>query len=133
MATKVAINGFDALDGRWPRILASTPELELVRKRPYDAKTNAHLFKYDSAMGRWEGTVSATDDFLISTARRSSASMKGRPPKLPWKDMGGGCGRIDGRLHHRESEKGGYGDHLKAGAKKVVLTVPSRTRSMRRS
>ena len=128
MATKVAINGFGRIGRAVARILINTPELELVAINDLtDAKTNAHLFKYDSAMGRWDGTVTAEGDTLIINGKKIKCLNEKAPSKLPWKDMGVQVVvESTGVFTSRESEKGGYGDHIKAGAKKVVLTVPSK-------
>jgi glyceraldehyde 3-phosphate dehydrogenase len=92
-----------------------------------DAKTNAHLFKYDSAMGPWEGTVSATEDSLVINGKAIKVLSVKNPAELPWKDMGVKVVlESTGAFTNRESPKGGYGDHIKAGAKKVVLSVPSK-------
>jgi glyceraldehyde 3-phosphate dehydrogenase len=128
MATKVAINGFGRIGRAVARILMNTPELELVAINDLtDSKTNAHLFKYDSAMGKWNGTVSSTEDSLIINGKSIKCVSMKSPAQLPWKDMGVQVVvESTGVFVSRESEKGGYGDHLKAGAKKVVLTVPSK-------
>jgi glyceraldehyde 3-phosphate dehydrogenase len=103
-------------------------DLELVAINDLtDAKTNAHLFKYDSAMGPWEGTVSATEDSLVINGKAIKVLSVKNPAELPWKDMGVKVVlESTGAFTNRESPKGGYGDHLKAGAKKVVLSVPSK-------
>jgi glyceraldehyde 3-phosphate dehydrogenase len=103
-------------------------DLELVAINDLtDAKTNAHLFKYDSAMGPWEGTVSATEDSLIINGKVIKVLSVKAPAELPWKDMGVKVVlESTGAFTNRESPKGGYGDHIKAGAKKVVLSVPSK-------
>jgi glyceraldehyde 3-phosphate dehydrogenase len=92
-----------------------------------DAKTNAHLFKYDSAMGPWEGTVTATADSLVINGKAIKVLSVKNPAELPWKDMDVKVVlESTGVFTNRESPKGGYGDHIKAGAKKVVLSVPSK-------
>ena len=129
MATKVAINGFGRIGRAVTRIIMQKNSgLELVAINDLvDAKTNAHMFKYDSAMGPWDGTVSATDDSIIINGKTIKALAVKNPAELPWKAMG-----VDivlestGIFTSKESPKGGYGDHLKAGAKKVVLSVPSK-------
>ena len=89
MATKVAINGFGRIGRAVARILINTPELELVAINDLtDAKTNAHLFKYDSAMGRWDGTVTAEGDTLVINGKKIKCLNEKAPAKLPWKDMG---------------------------------------------
>jgi len=129
MAVKVAINGFGRIGRAVTRILMQKKgDLELVAINDLtDAKTNAHLFKYDSAMGPWEGTVSATEDSLVINGKAIKVLSVKNPAELPWKDMGVKVVlESTGAFTNRESPKGGYGDHLKAGAKKVVLSVPSK-------
>jgi len=129
MAVKVAINGFGRIGRAVTRILMQKKtDLELVAINDLtDAKTNAHLFKYDSAMGPWEGTVSATEDSLIINGKAIKVLSVKNPAELPWKDMGVKVVlESTGAFTNRESPKGGYGDHIKAGAKKVVLSVPSK-------
>ena len=129
MAVKVAINGFGRIGRAVTRILMQKKtDLELVAINDLtDAKTNAHLFKYDSAMGPWEGTVSATEDSLIINGKAIKVLSVKNPAELPWKDMDVKVVlESTGAFTNRESPKGGYGDHIKAGAKKVVLSVPSK-------
>ena len=129
MAVKVAINGFGRIGRAVTRILMQKKgDLELVAINDLtDAKTNAHLFKYDSAMGPWEGTVSATEDSLVINGKSIKVLSVKNPAELPWKDMGVKVVlESTGAFTNRESPKGGYGDHIKAGAKKVVLSVPSK-------
>ncbi len=129
MATKVAINGFGRIGRAVARILLSKKgPLELVAINDLaDAKSLAHLFKYDTVMGPWKGTVSSKDGAIVVDGKEIKVTAVKNPKELPWKAMG-----VDivvestGIFTSRESEKGGYGDHITAGAKKVVLTVPSK-------
>jgi glyceraldehyde 3-phosphate dehydrogenase len=108
--------------------MSKKTDLELVAINDLtDAKTNAHLFKYDSAMGPWEGTVTATADSLVINGKAIKVLSVKNPAELPWKDMDVKVVlESTGAFTNRESPKGGYGDHIKAGAKKVVLSVPSK-------
>ncbi len=129
MATKVAINGFGRIGRAVTRILMQKKtNLELVAINDLtDAKTNAHLFKYDSVLGPWEGTVSVTEDALVINGKAIKVLSVKNPAELPWKDLGVKVVvESTGVFTLKESPKGGYGDHLKAGAKKVVLTVPAK-------
>lgn len=129
MATKVAINGFGRIGRAVARILLSKGgELELVAINDLaDTKSLAHLFKYDTVMGNWDGSVEVKGDELVINGKSIKVLAVRNPAELPWKDMG-----VDivveatGIFRSKESPKGGYGDHLKAGAKKVVLTVPAK-------
>jgi len=129
MATKVAINGFGRIGRAVARIIISRAgELELVAINDLaDAKSLAHLFKYDTVEGKWPGTVEAKDDALIINGKEIKVLSVKNPAELPWKDMGVEIAvESTGLFRTKESPKGGYGDHLKAGAKKVVLTVPAK-------
>jgi glyceraldehyde 3-phosphate dehydrogenase len=92
-----------------------------------DAKSLAHLFKYDTVMGKWDGTVEAGDGKLVINGKDIKVLSVKNPAELPWKDMGVKVVvESTGIFRTKESPKGGYGDHLKAGADKVVLTVPAK-------
>ncbi|MCK4753338.1 MAG: type I glyceraldehyde-3-phosphate dehydrogenase [Planctomycetes bacterium] len=128
MATKVAINGFGRIGRTVTRILMGRSDLDLVAINDLsDVKSLAHLFKYDTVMGKWKGTVEVKGDEIVIDGKGIKVLAVRNPAELPWKDMG-----VDivveatGIFRTKESPKGGYGDHLKAGAKKVVLTVPAK-------
>jgi len=129
MATKVAINGFGRIGRAVARIImAKNGDLELVAINDLsDAKSLAHLFKYDTVMGKWGGTVKAGDGELVINGKAIKVLAVKNPAELPWKDMGVKVVvESTGVFRTKESPKGGYGDHLKAGADKVVLTVPAK-------
>jgi glyceraldehyde 3-phosphate dehydrogenase len=129
MATKVAINGFGRIGRAVARIILERNKgLELVAVNDLsDAKSLAHMFKYDSVMGTWNGTVKAGDGELVINGRSIKVLAVKNPAELPWKDMDVKVVvESTGIFRAKESPKGGYGDHIKAGAKKVVLTVPAK-------
>ncbi|MCK4885973.1 MAG: type I glyceraldehyde-3-phosphate dehydrogenase, partial [Planctomycetes bacterium] len=129
MATKVAINGFGRIGRAVTRIILQRKgDLELVAINDLaDAKSLAHLFKYDTVMGKWAGSVEAKDGEIVIDGKSIKILAERSPANLPWAAMG-----VDivveatGIFRTKESPKGGYGDHLKAGAKKVILTVPAK-------
>ncbi|UCC21602.1 MAG: type I glyceraldehyde-3-phosphate dehydrogenase [Planctomycetota bacterium] len=129
MATKVGINGFGRIGRAVTRIIVERGgELEVAAVNDLsDAKSLAHLFKYDTVMGKWAGTVQVKDGNLVINGKVIKVLAEKNPAALPWKDMG-----VDivvestGVFRTKESPKGGYGDHLKAGASRVVLTVPAK-------
>jgi glyceraldehyde 3-phosphate dehydrogenase len=129
MATKVAINGFGRIGRAVTRIIIQRKgDLELVAINDLtDAKSLAHLFKYDTVEGKWGGTVEAKDDSLVINGKNIKVLAVKNPAELPWKDMDVKivC-ESTGIFTSAESPKGGYADHLKAGASKVVLTVPAK-------
>lgn len=87
-----------------------------------DAKTLAHLFKYDSTFGKYEGTVEAKDDEIIIDGHSLKVFAEKDPLKLPWKEL-----KIDiviestGKFNDAKEAK----KHLTAGAKKVIISAPA--------
>jgi glyceraldehyde 3-phosphate dehydrogenase len=129
MATKVAINGFGRIGRAVARIIMQRKgDLELVAVNDLaDAKSLAYLFKYDTVMGKWDGTIEAGDGKLVINGKDVKVLSVKNPAELPWKDMGVKIVvESTGIFRTAESPKGGYADHLKAGADRVVLTVPAK-------
>jgi glyceraldehyde 3-phosphate dehydrogenase len=129
MATKVAINGFGRIGRAVARIIMQRKgELDLVAINDLsDAKSLAHLFKYDTVMGKWAGTVEAGDGELIIDGKHIKVLAVRNPAELPWKDMGVKVVlESTGIFRTASSPKGGYADHLKAGAERVMLSVPAK-------
>ena len=129
MSTKVAINGFGRIGRAVARIIFQRQgDLELVAINDLsDAKSLAHLFKYDTVMGKWNGTVEAKDGELVINGKSVKVLAVRNPAELPWKDMGVKIVlESTGIFRTAESPKGGYADHLKAGAEKVLLSVPAK-------
>jgi glyceraldehyde 3-phosphate dehydrogenase len=129
MAAKVGINGFGRIGRAVARIIIERGgDLDLVAVNDLsDARSLAHIFKYDSVMGKWDGTVEVKDNELIINGKKIKVLAVKNPAELPWKDMGvKAVVESTGVFRTKESPKGGYGDHIKAGAEKVVLTVPAK-------
>jgi len=129
MSTKVGINGFGRIGRAITRILMERKgELDLVAINDLaDAKSLAHLFKYDTVMGKWAGTIEVSADELVINGKAIKVLAQRNPAELPWKAMGVELVvESTGIFRTKESPKGGYGDHVKAGASKVVLTVPAK-------
>jgi glyceraldehyde 3-phosphate dehydrogenase len=129
MAVKVAINGFGRIGRAVTRVLLERKgRLELVAINDLsDAGSLAHLFKYDTVMGRWKGTVKAAGDSLVIDGKPIKVMAVRNPAELPWEEMGVKVVvESTGIFRTKSSPKGGYGDHLAAGAEKVVLTVPAK-------
>jgi len=129
MATKVGINGFGRIGRAVARIITQRDsDLEVAAVNDLsDARSLAHLFKYDTVMGKWGGTVKAGDGELVINGKAIKVLAIKNPAELPWKDMGVKVVvESTGIFRTKESPKGGYGDHIKAGAEKVVLTVPAK-------
>lgn len=129
MAVRVGINGFGRIGRLAYRVMAGREkEFEVAAINDLtDVAMMKHLLKYDSVHGRFPGTVEATEDALIVNGRKVKVLAERAPAKLPWGDLG-----VDvvlestGVFATRHSEKGGYGDHITAGAKKVILSAPSK-------
>jgi glyceraldehyde 3-phosphate dehydrogenase len=129
MATKVAINGFGRIGRAVARIITERGgDLDLVAINDLsDAKSLAHLFKYDTVMGKWGGTVEAKGDTLVINGKAIKVLAVRNPAELPWKDMGVKVVlESTGIFRKASSPKGGYADHIKAGASKVMLSVPAK-------
>lgn len=129
MATKAAINGFGRIGRAVARIIIERDgDLDLVAINDLtDAKSLAHLFKYDTVMGKWGGTVEAKKDELVINGKAIKVLAVKNPAELPWKDMDVKVVlESTGIFRKAESPKGGYADHLKAGAGKVMLSVPAK-------
>lgn len=124
MAKRIAINGFGRIGRLTFRNLIKMDGVEVVAINDLtDNHTLAHLLKYDSAQGPFEGTVKATDDHLIVNGKSILATSERNPAALPWKEN-----QIDIVLEctgiFRTKEKAGL--HLEAGAKDVVLSAPGK-------
>jgi glyceraldehyde 3-phosphate dehydrogenase len=125
MAIRVGINGF----GRIGRLLyraaiERNANIDFVAVNDLaDAKTNAHLLKYDSVHGRFPGTVEAQPDRLIVNGKPLKVLSLKDPAVLPWKDLGVYMAvESTGLFTDRESAS----KHLQAGAKKVLISAPAK-------
>ncbi len=124
---KVGINGFGRIGRNVFKLILERPELEVVGINDLtDTKTLAHLLKYDSTQGRFNGTVDYNDDALIVNGLAITVTAERSPINIKWSQTPDVVVESTGIFRAKESAKGGYGDHLKNGAKKVILTVPSK-------
>ncbi|MCA1756688.1 MAG: type I glyceraldehyde-3-phosphate dehydrogenase [Bacteroidales bacterium] len=123
---KLAINGFGRIGRNVFKIAIARPEFEIVGINDLtDTKTLAHLLKYDSTQGQFPG-VSFDDENIIVNGTKIRVSSERNPASIPWSAAPDVVVESTGVFRAKESSKGGYGDHLKNGAKKVILTVPSK-------
>ncbi|MGC9470800.1 MAG: type I glyceraldehyde-3-phosphate dehydrogenase [Bacteroidales bacterium] len=123
---KVAINGFGRIGRNAFKIALEKSNLEIVGINDLtDTKTLAHLLKYDSTQGKFEG-VSHDEKNIIVNGKKYPVSAEKNPLNIKWGDTPDVVIESTGVFVRRESDKGGYGDHLKNGAKKVILTVPAK-------
>jgi len=128
MAVRVGINGFGRIGRLVFRAMAARgKEFEVAAINDLsDAKILRHLLKYDSVHGRFAGTVEAGGGALIVNGTEIKVLSERAPANLPWGKLGVDVAvESTGVFTARSSEKGGYGDHLTAGAKKVVLSAPA--------
>jgi len=124
---KVAINGFGRIGRNVFKIAMEKPNLEIIGINDLtDTKTLAHLLKYDSTQGKFNGTVEFDENNLIVNGQAIKVSAERSPANIPWNVTPDVVIEATGIFRARESAKGGYGDHLKNGAKKVILTVPAK-------
>ena len=129
MAVRVGINGFGRIGRLTLRVMAERRgEFEVAAINDLSPPaTLRQLFKYDSVHGRFPGSVDVSENALVLNGREIKVFNEKAPAKLPWGELG-----VDvvlestGVFTKRESEKGGYGDHIKAGARKVVLSAPAK-------
>jgi glyceraldehyde 3-phosphate dehydrogenase len=127
MAIKVAINGFGRIGRNVFKIATSKGDIEIVGINDLtDTATLAHLLKYDSTQGKFEGEVSYSKDALIVNGNEIKVHAERNPANIPWITAPDVVIESTGIFRSKESPKGGYGDHLKNGAKKVILCVPSK-------
>jgi len=137
MATRVGINGFGRIGRQVLKAMRDMypDSLEVVAFNDIgDLKTMAHLLKYDSNYGRFDGKVEVGDDGLMIDGKKIKAFKETDPSKLPWKDLGveiviEGTGlftiKKDGVNKKGKEVKGAENHITKGGAKKVIITAPA--------
>ncbi len=124
MSIKVGINGFGRIGRLVFRRGLEVGNIEFVGINDItDAKTLAHLLKYDSVHGRFNGTVTAEDKAVVVNGKKYPVMAEKDPSKLPWKDLGAEI-IIEGTGVFTKREQMEL--HIKAGAKKVILTAPAK-------
>lgn len=121
MTVSIAINGFGRI-GRMVFRQAMTQGLNIVAvNASYPAETLAHLIKYDTNHGPFEGTVEVGDNALIVNGKEVKLISERDPAKLPWAAMGV---EVVIEATGKFNERSGAAKHIEAGAKKVILTAP---------
>src|SRR5690554_651209 len=126
---KVAINGFGRIGRMSLRILLQSSKIKVVAINDLaDAATLAHLFKYDSVHGGFEGEIAANEDGFIINGNSIKLCNEKDPAALPWSELG-----VDvviestGLFRDRVSAE----KHLQAGAKKVIISAPAKDESIK--
>ena len=124
MATKIGINGFGRIGRNLFRAAFGDAALDIVAVNDItDAKTLAHLLKYDSVHGAFKGTVEAKDQSLVVNGKEIKVLASKDPAALPWKDLGV---EIVVESTGRFTDRASAAKHLEAGAKKVVISAPAK-------
>lgn len=124
MATRIGINGFGRIGRLVLRTSLSDPDLEFVAINDLtDAKTLAHLFKYDSIHGILDADVRAGDGELVVNDKKIAILAQRDPKALPWKELGVSLViESTGRF----TDRAGASAHLSAGAERVVISAPAK-------
>jgi len=130
MAVKVGINGFGRIGRLVFRAMAEEPErFDVVAINDLaDADTLAYLLKYDSTQGRFPGKVVAKQDALLVNGKEVKVLSQRDPANLPWgeKDVAVVVEATGIFRDNKTAEKPGYDSHLDAGAKKVIISAPTK-------
>lgn len=124
MAIRVGINGFGRIGRNVFRASLNEPELEFVAINDItDAKTLAHLLRYDSVHGQLDADIIAEDNALVVNGKRIEIIQERDPGKLPWGNLGVDIAlESTGLFTAREQAS----LHLSAGAKKVIISAPAK-------
>jgi glyceraldehyde 3-phosphate dehydrogenase len=124
MSIKVGINGFGRIGRNLLRASIGNPEIEFLAVNDItDAKTLAHLLKYDSLLGGFKGDVTATDDAIIVNNKKIKVLAEKEVGKLPWKDLG-----VDIVVEStgKYTKRPDVIKHIEqGGAKKVIVSAPA--------
>ena len=121
---KIAINGFGRIGRNALKILMTRDGAEVVAVNDItDAKTLAHLLKYDTSYGTYEGEVQAKENAIVVDGHEIPVYAEKDPKNLPWRDLG-----VDtviestGFFTKPEDARA----HIEAGAKRVVISAPAK-------
>jgi len=124
MSVKVAINGFGRIGRLVFRAGFKNKDVEFVAVNDIaDSKTLAHLLKYDSVHGIMQADVKSTENSIVVDGKEVKTFAIKEPESLPWKALG-----VDVVLEStgKFTDRAGAEKHLKAGAKKVVISAPAK-------
>jgi len=125
VTTRVGINGFGRIGRNFFRAaLKQGADFEVVAVNDLtDTKTLAHLLKYDSILGRFDGEVSFTEDSLVVNGKEIKVLAQRNPADLPWGELGVEV-VVESTGFFTDGEKAKA--HIEAGAKKVVISAPAK-------
>ena len=124
MAVRVGINGFGRIGRNIMRAALGAKDIDFVAVNDLtNAKTLAHLLKYDSILGNLEASVKATADGIAVNQDEFKVLSVKDPAQLPWKDLG-----VDVVFESTGifTARDGAAKHIEAGAKKVIITAPAK-------
>ncbi|MBW6489634.1 MAG: type I glyceraldehyde-3-phosphate dehydrogenase [Lentimicrobium sp.] len=124
---KLAINGFGRIGRNVFKLALERENIVVVGINDLtNTKTLAYLLKYDSTQGKFNGKIEFDETSLIVNGVKYPVTAERSPANIAWASAPDVVVESTGVFRAKESPKGGYGDHLKNGAKKVILTVPSK-------
>jgi len=128
MSARIAINGFGRIGRNILRASLKEKDLDFVAINDVtDAKTLAHLLKYDSVFGILDADIKAKDNLIVVNGKEIKITAIKDPAQLPWKDL-----KIDvvlectGLFTDKEKAAG----HITAGAKKVIISAPAKNEDL---
>ena len=124
MAVKVGINGFGRIGRNIMRAALADDDIDFVAVNDLtDAKTLAHLLKYDSVLGNLSASISGSGDTITVDGDSFKVFASKDPAALPWKDLG-----VDVVFEctGKFTDRDGAAKHIAAGAKKVIVTAPAK-------
>ncbi|MFA6149148.1 MAG: type I glyceraldehyde-3-phosphate dehydrogenase [bacterium] len=124
MAVKVGINGFGRIGRNFFRAAYKDPSLQIVAVNDItDAKTLAHLLKYDSVHGRFEASVEVKENAIVVNGKEIQVLACKDAAELPWGKLGV---EVVIESTGRYTDRDGAGKHLAAGAKRVLISAPAK-------
>jgi len=124
MAVKVGINGFGRIGRNFFRAAYKDPSLQIVAVNDItDAKTLAHLLKYDSVHGRFEASVEVKENAIVVNGKEVQVLACKDAADLPWGKLGV---EIVIECTGRYTDRDGAGKHITAGAKRVIISAPAK-------
>ncbi len=122
MSTRIGINGFGRI-GRLVFRAARDQDIEIVGINDLtDAKTLAHLLKWDSVHGPYPGEVSSTENAIVVDGKQIAVSSERDPAALPWKSLGAQIVVESTGIFRKHAQAS---KHLEAGAERVIISAPS--------
>jgi len=124
MAIKVGINGFGRIGRNVFRVITEREDIDVVAINDLaDARTLSLLLKYDSVHGKFDGNIEVKEDAMVVKGKEIKLTKEKDPARLPWKELG-----VDIAIESTGifTTKADCAKHLEAGAKKVILSAPSK-------